>query len=101
MRRLLVMSIAFVSFQFVGPVCALEQFNTEAAAQQHSPTDTVVSVNIPSMIWHITRASGTTGIQSTAPTLGLLPLRSRCSPNRIRHRRPRLCGYRFEARGGE
>jgi len=52
MRRLLVMSIAFVSFQFVGPVCALEQFNTEAAAQQHSPTDTVVSVNIPSMIWH-------------------------------------------------
>jgi hypothetical protein len=29
MRRLLVMSIAFVSFQFVGPVCALEQFNTQ------------------------------------------------------------------------
>jgi hypothetical protein len=34
------------------PVFALEQFHTEAVAHQHCPKDTVVWLNLPSMIWH-------------------------------------------------
>jgi hypothetical protein len=34
------------------PVSALEQFDSEAKAQQHCPKDTVVWLNLPSMIWH-------------------------------------------------
>lgn len=39
-------------FLFSSPVSALEQFDTEAKAQQHCPSDTVVWLNLPSMIWH-------------------------------------------------
>ncbi len=31
---------------------ASEQFSTEVAAQQHCPKDTVVWLNLPTMIWH-------------------------------------------------
>lgn len=31
---------------------ALERYGTENQAQQHCPTDTVVWLNLPSMIWH-------------------------------------------------
>jgi hypothetical protein len=34
------------------PVLALDQFATEAAAQQHCPKDIVVWLNLPTMIWH-------------------------------------------------
>ena len=54
MRRSLVwlVSIAIASLLFSAPAYALEQFNTEAKAQQHCHTDTVVWLNLPSMIWH-------------------------------------------------
>jgi hypothetical protein len=50
MRRILFAIIAgcFLSL----PVLALEQFSTEAAAQQHCPKDTVVWLNLPTKIWH-------------------------------------------------
>lgn len=50
MRRMLLALIAgcFLS----APVLALDQFSTEAAAQQHCPKDTVVWLNLPTMIWH-------------------------------------------------
>jgi hypothetical protein len=31
---------------------ALEKFNSEVQAQQHCPTDIVVWLNLPTMIWH-------------------------------------------------
>jgi len=34
------------------PVFALELFSSEPAAQQHCPTDRVVWLNLPTMIWH-------------------------------------------------
>jgi hypothetical protein len=34
------------------PVFALEKYGNETAAQQHCPSDTVVWLNIPTMIWH-------------------------------------------------
>ena len=34
------------------PAFALEQFDTEARAIQHCPNDTVVWLNLPTMIWH-------------------------------------------------
>jgi hypothetical protein len=37
------------------PVFALELFNSEPAAQQHCPTDRVVWLNLPTMIWHYKR----------------------------------------------
>jgi hypothetical protein len=45
-------SMSVASLLFSAPISALEQFNTEAKAQQHCPTDTVVWLNLPSMIWH-------------------------------------------------
>jgi hypothetical protein len=45
-------SMSVASLLFSGPISALEQFNTDAKAQQHCPTDTVVWLNLPSMIWH-------------------------------------------------
>jgi hypothetical protein len=50
MRRLLFSLIA--SCFLATPVFALEQFNSEVQAQQHCPRDTVVWLNLPSMIWH-------------------------------------------------
>ena len=34
------------------PAFAVEQFNSEQEAQQHCPKDTVVWLNLPTMIWH-------------------------------------------------
>src|SRR5882757_9489277 len=34
------------------PAFALETFADEAKAQQHCPKDTVVWLNLPTMIWH-------------------------------------------------
>jgi hypothetical protein len=34
------------------PAFALDKFNSEALARQHCPTDTVVWLNLPTMIWH-------------------------------------------------
>lgn len=31
---------------------ALERYDTESQAQQHCPRDTVVWLNLPTMIWH-------------------------------------------------
>ena len=50
MRRFLLVLIAscFLSAQ----AFAVEQFSTEVKAQQHCPRDTVVWLNLPTMIWH-------------------------------------------------
>ncbi len=37
---------------FALPAFALDQFPTAAQAQQHCPRDTVVWLNLPTMIWH-------------------------------------------------
>jgi hypothetical protein len=41
-----------VSLALAVPACALETFTDEAKAQQHCPKDTVVWLNLPTMIWH-------------------------------------------------
>ena len=41
-----------VTFAFAIPAQALDQFATESQAQQHCPKDTVVWLNLPTMIWH-------------------------------------------------
>ena len=50
MRRLIFAFI--VGCTLALPALALEQFSSEAAAQQHCPKDTVVWLNLPTMIWH-------------------------------------------------
>jgi len=50
MRRFFLALIA--SCLYSAAAFALEQFSTEAAAQQHCPHDTVVWLNLPTMIWH-------------------------------------------------
>ena len=50
MRRFLVILLA--SCFFSTQTLALEQFNSEVQAQQHCPKDTVVWLNLPTMIWH-------------------------------------------------
>jgi hypothetical protein len=49
-RRWLVGLLIGLALAF--PVFALEKFSGEAQAQQHCPTDTVVWLNLPTMIWH-------------------------------------------------
>jgi len=45
--------LAIVASCFLcAPVFALDKFDNEAAAQQHCPKDTVVWLNVPTMIWH-------------------------------------------------
>jgi hypothetical protein len=34
------------------PAFGLETFTAEAQAQRHCPTDTVIWLNLPTMIWH-------------------------------------------------
>jgi hypothetical protein len=41
-----------VSLALAVPAFALETFTDEAKAQQHCPLDTVVWLNLPTMIWH-------------------------------------------------
>lgn len=37
---------------YTPPAAALEKFSDEQQAQQHCPKDTVVWLNLPTMIWH-------------------------------------------------
>ena len=46
------LAIAFLGIAFALPLYALDTFDTEAKAQQHCPKDTVVWLNLPTMIWH-------------------------------------------------
>ena len=46
----LVLAIGFAIFS--PRAHALEMFQTESQAQQHCPSDTVVWLNLPTMIWH-------------------------------------------------
>ncbi len=41
-----------ISLSLALPALALETFTDEAKAQQHCPKDTVVWLNLPTMIWH-------------------------------------------------
>jgi hypothetical protein len=54
MRRTLICLAALVVVGFFSalPAADLGQFATESAARQHCPRDTVVWLNIPTMIWH-------------------------------------------------
>ena len=49
-RRLLFGVVLGLALAF--PVFGLEKFTNEAQAQQHCPSDTVVWLNVPTMIWH-------------------------------------------------
>ena len=49
-RRLVVGLLLGIALAF--PAFALEKFTSEAQAQQHCPTDTVVWLNVPTKIWH-------------------------------------------------
>jgi hypothetical protein len=51
MRRILVALLACTCL-FAAAAFALEQFSTEADAARHCPQDTVVWLNLPTMIWH-------------------------------------------------
>jgi hypothetical protein len=43
---------SFVSLTLALPAFGLETFTDEAKAQQHCSKDTVVWLNLPTMIWH-------------------------------------------------
>lgn len=49
-RRLF--SGAILSLALALPAFGLETFTDEAQAHRHCPTDTVVWLNLPTMIWH-------------------------------------------------
>ena len=51
MRRLLLALLAAFSLWSTQAI-ALEQFQSEAAAQAHCPSDVVVWLNLPTMIYH-------------------------------------------------
>jgi hypothetical protein len=51
MRRIVITLLACTCF-FSAPALALDQFSTEAEAAKHCPQDTVVWLNMPTMIWH-------------------------------------------------
>jgi hypothetical protein len=48
----LVLIPALVLISAARAVFALDQFMSEQQAQQHCPSDTVVWLNLPTMIWH-------------------------------------------------
>jgi hypothetical protein len=50
LRRFLVGLLLGLALAF--PAFGLETFTSEAQAQQHCPADTVVWLNLPTMIWH-------------------------------------------------
>ncbi len=56
-----------VSLALALPVFALETFSDEAKAQQHCPKDTVVWLNLPTMIWRYRARDGTRAL-SMAPS---------------------------------
>jgi hypothetical protein len=51
MRRIAVVLLASLCL-LPTALFALDQFGTEAAAAKHCPQDTVVWLNLPTMIWH-------------------------------------------------
>jgi hypothetical protein len=52
LRTLFVAIFAISAIFSVLTAEALERFDTESQAQQHCPRDTVVWLNLPTMIWH-------------------------------------------------
>jgi hypothetical protein len=53
MRKLLSLVLTLIVYwSLATPAFALEQFTSETEAQQHCPKDTVVWLNVSSMIWH-------------------------------------------------
>jgi hypothetical protein len=51
MRRIIIALLACTCF-FSVITLAMDQFPTEADAAKHCPYDTVVWLNLPTMIWH-------------------------------------------------
>ena len=54
MRRSIIalIAIAACSLLYDSSATALERYDSESQAQQHCPKDTVVWLNLPTMIWH-------------------------------------------------
>lgn len=51
--RTILLALFAISAIFAGfAATALERYDTESQAQQHCPKDTVVWLNLPTMIWH-------------------------------------------------
>lgn len=50
--RTKLLAALFVSVTVVLPALGLDTFTTEVQARQHCPRDTVVWLNLPTMIWH-------------------------------------------------
>jgi hypothetical protein len=51
-RLITAVASVIVGLALTLPAFALEQYGNEAAAQQHCPKDTVVWLNVPTIIWH-------------------------------------------------
>jgi hypothetical protein len=47
-----ILVIAFLGFTLALSAYSVTTFTTEEQAQQHCPNDTVVWLNLPTMIWH-------------------------------------------------
>jgi hypothetical protein len=54
MRRSIIalIAIAACGLLYHSSATALERYGSESEAQQHCPKDTVVWLNLPTMIWH-------------------------------------------------
>jgi hypothetical protein len=52
MRRVVIILVTWI-WVFSAPAVALDQFGTESDAAKHCPKDTVVWLNVPTMIWHL------------------------------------------------
>jgi len=52
MKAFKILFIVLLSVFLSSESLALTQFSSEAAAQRHCPQDTVVWLNLPTMIWH-------------------------------------------------
>ena len=53
MRRLrFILAGVLLGLSLAFPAHALETFTGEAQAQRHCPADTVVWLNMPTMVWH-------------------------------------------------
>jgi hypothetical protein len=50
LRKLLTAWVVALTLAF--PAFGLDKFKDEASAQRHCPKDTVVWLNLPTMIWH-------------------------------------------------
>ena len=47
-----ILGLVASAFLYAGQAVAFDLFPTESAAQRHCPTDVVVWLNTPTMIWH-------------------------------------------------